>query len=397
MKLIYILAVMALLFAIPAVSAQSSWYGYNCQGYYGYGYSCIHDDNAEPKKQMDVAFTSSCDGGVVTNVITVLDAGDEAHVVVKQGGEAGDIITAGDTENDIFTFNGCDVDGLYIKVTQSGYARKEMLGEDTLSCSSCAPPPECVSDADCPSAERCLSGECVNVPCECGTVQNHQCVAYECCSDSQCSANELCQNHICNPKPAECTADAQCAADKYCNIPAGAAGGTCDDVTVGDCGQVENHAFVPYGYECGPEAGCPSCPQGAVCIDHTCKSGDVSCPTTGIVGDTKTCTATEGGQACANCDYEVTDPSGGKSTKKTDENGNFELSLDMSGAYQVTLFKDGQALKTIQVEAFKKSGPSEPEKPTAPDMTTPLLLLVFLLILLVLGILYWRSRDGKKK
>jgi len=258
--------------------------------------------------------------------------------------------------------------------------------------------PQCRADSDCPATQQCTDGQCVPVQCGCGMVQNHQCVAYDCCSDSQCAANELCENHACNPKPAECTADAQCAAAKYCDIPAGTAGGSCKDVTIGDCGKVENHAFVPYGYECGTEPGCPSCPQDSVCVDHKCVQAELSCPSTGTVGDSKPCEATENGVPCANCDYMVTDPTGKESSGKTDEDGNFDLPLTIKGTYTIALLKDGVVLKLIQVQAFPEAAPEEPVKPTSPGLDLGVMVaLLFVLLLLAVGlVLYWRSRGSKK-
>lgn len=427
MRLTYVMAVMALLMLVPSVYAQpylpyccggptgypvyqypwecfySCWdgcyvcdlseFGYSCEGYYGYHYSCSQDNDEKPKT-LDVTFSSTCDG----NLVTVGGGGNTAHVVVKD--TSLNIIAAGSTSNGEFTFSGCDMDDLYIKVTKSGYAMKELSGKDTVSCSECGQneTPGCTLDSDCLSSQECVSGECVNVPCDCGKVENHQCVPYACCSDSQCAADELCENHVCTKKPpAECTKDAECPAAKYCDIPAGQTGGSCRDVT-GNCGTVDNHVFVPYGYECGTESGCPSCQPGYACVDHKCIQNDVSCPTTGIVGDKKTCEAKENGKPCVNCDYVVTDPTGKNFTGKTDENGNFELPLNMQGIYKVALLKNGTIVKVIEVKAFPQAQPEEPEKPAAagPDLGAMIALLA-LLLLIVLGIVYWRSRGQKKK
>lgn len=431
MRIIYILAVMALLFTVSTAATQlpppgpyccgsptgtywSSYtecmnplncmagcfvcdfehFGYNCEGYYGYQYSCSQEDDDEPR-QLDVTFTSSCDG----NVVTVSGGGNDAHVFVKEGTE---IIAAGDTEDDVFTFDGCDMADLYIKVTKSGYARKEITGKDTVSCSSCGSQggtPECTVDDECLSTQRCLSGECVSVPCECGTVQNHQCVEYECCSDLKCGANELCENHVCNPQVPQCTVDDDCSALKYCDIPAGAAGGSCKDVTGGDCGKIENHAFVSYGYECGTEQGCPSCAPGVACIDHKCVQAAVNCPSTGTVGDKKACEAKENGVPCANCDYVITDPSGKESSGKTDEAGNFDLPLTMKGTYSIALLKDGAVVKIIEVQAFPKAQAEETKPPTVGLDLGALVLVLFLFLIVLIGlIIYWRSsRSARKK
>jgi parallel beta-helix repeat protein len=351
------------------------------------------DDDSSPRT-LSLGLESTCDG----NIVTVEGAGDEAHVVVKDSG--GNVVAAGQTSGDGFTFSGCGLEGLVIKATQSGYLPGTLLGVDTVSCASCGQNMTgCALDSDCLSSQRCTSGVCVNVPCECGAYENRQCMPYACCSDSQCAADELCQNHLCAKKPAfECTSDAQCPATKYCDKPTGAAGGSCKDVT-GQCGQVVNHAFVPYGYECGTETGCPTCPSGSSCESHVCMAkNDLSCPSTGIVGDRKTCAATENNQPCSLCDFVYTDPTGKNFIGRTDENGNFDLPLNMQGTYRVALLKDGAVVKVIEVKAFPQAQPQEPQKPaaTGPDMGMVLMLL-FLMLLVVLGIVYWRSRGQKKK
>ncbi|MFH0885042.1 MAG: NosD domain-containing protein [Candidatus Micrarchaeota archaeon] len=354
------------------------------------------DDDDIQTKPLSVEFTPGCRG----NVVTVDGAGGDAHVVVKDS--AGNVIAAGDTSGDEFTFSAdCGLEGISIKATQSGFLPGTLSGQDTVSCSECGvqnETPGCTLDSGCLSNQKCVSGECVSVPCECGTVENRQCVPYACCSDSQCAADELCQNHVCAKKPQfECTADTQCPASKYCDIPTGASGGSCKDV-MGQCGVVENHAFVLYGYECGSEPGCPQCDAGSSCSGHVCiPDSGLSCPTTGIVGDKKTCEAKENELPCANCDYVVTDPTGKNTTGRTDENGNFDLPLNTQGTYKVALMKDGAIVKVIEVKAFPQAQPEEPTKPAAngPDMGM-MLMLLFLLLMVAAGIIYWRSR-GKAK
>jgi parallel beta-helix repeat protein len=260
--------------------------------------------------------------------------------------------------------------------------------------------PECTSDSGCAVNEQCDGGICARIICECGEVKSHECVEYECCSDSNCGSGETCQNHACKGEEPkfECTSDQQCAATSFCQMPSGAAGGTCEQVEALPCGEVKNHKFVAYGYECGSEPGCQPCQPGYACANHQCIQNDVSCPSTGIVGDRKTCEAKRDGVACPNCDYVVTAPNGQKFGGKTDESGNFELPLDMKGTYQVALLKDGQPVRVIQVQAFPQAQPEQPEKPTAtgPDMSFLLWVLV-LFVLLVGGILYWRSMGSKGK
>ncbi len=260
--------------------------------------------------------------------------------------------------------------------------------------------PECTDDGQCAVNERCVQGSCERFPCECGEYRNHECVEYDCCSDSECAAGEYCYAHKCwEEEPEyECTSDSMCAGSEYCDIPAGAAGGSCEPVEAKPCGEIRDHAFVPYGYECGDEEGCPSCPSGEACLKHECVQADVSCPSTGMVGDSKTCEAREEGEICPACDYEVTSPDGRKFYGKTDENGNFELPLELKGTYQVTLLKEGQPVRTIQVQAFPQAEPEEPEKPTAGGPDAGMLLWAAVLVLAAAAFLvYWRSRGKKRK
>ncbi|MFH0885429.1 MAG: carboxypeptidase-like regulatory domain-containing protein [Candidatus Micrarchaeota archaeon] len=364
---------------------------------YAYGYDCSTPDNDEPSPDnpLDVSIDPSCDGTVITVTSGGAVPGADVDVIAQYGPS----IFSGTTDSNGQVTLDPDACGLTVRVYADKDGYNSYNGDPTtIDCGTCGPE-GCQSNDDCASDKKCNldTHECVGVPCECGVVQNHQCVPYACCSDSQCATGEICDNHICKEKPAfECTSDVQCAPTQYCDIPVGASGGSCKDVT-GQCGQVVDHAFVPYGYECGTEEGCPSCGNGFACVDHKCIQNDVTCPTTGLVGDKKTCEATENGQPCVLCDFVYTDPTGKNFTGKTDENGNFDLPLNMEGIYKVALMKNGTIVKIIEVKAFPQGQPPEPEKPgqAGPDLGA-MLALVVLLLLLVLGILYWRSR-GKKK
>lgn len=371
-----------------------SRFGYDCSGNYGYQYYCSQD-NDEKNPSLDVNIDTSCDG----NVVTVTSGGKNvanAHVSVKDI-SSGDLLASGDTDSSgQLKFSGCGM-RVDAKATKSGYL-SDIATESLESCNGCTPP-ECTQDSDCPSAERCVENECQPVPCECGKVENHQCVAYACCSDSDCGNGQYCSDHVCKDKESpECTQDADCDSNEYCDAPVGAAGGSCKEVQAGACGEVRDHAFFAYGYECGDEEGCPQCQDGYVCVDHLCVQNDVTCPSTGLVGDMKTCGATENGLPCANCDYVVTDPTGKNSTGQTDDSGNFDLPLNQQGTYQVALLKDGKVVKIIEVKAFPQAQPETPEKPSAagPDLFSLVWVFGLLLLLFVLLVIYWRGR-GKKR
>jgi parallel beta-helix repeat protein len=261
-----------------------------------------------------------------------------------------------------------------------------------VACGEC-PATQCTTDADCPSAEMCSQDlMCVPVPCPNGTVVDHKCQPYECNVDADCGSGETCQAHACMPGQPECSTDSDCPSTQYCDS------GSCKDVQAGACGEVRDHAFVPYGYECGTEPGCSLCPAGYVCIDHACLQNDLTCPSTGIVGQQTTCQAVENNESCVLCDIRVTGPDGKEFTGRTDENGNFELPLTLQGAYQVALLKNGTVIKTITVQSLPKTTPGEEQPPTAtgPDAASVLWLLIILLLAAV-GIIYWRRRGGGKK
>ncbi len=357
------------------------------------------DDDGGTTPALSLEFDSGCEG----NVVTVDGAGDGASVVVKDS--AGNILASGRTESDEFVFQGCGLEGISIKATMSGHLPGTLGGRDTVSCEECgienASPAGCAADGDCAINERCLDGDCVQVPCPCGQVQNHQCMPYECCADPDCAADETCESHSCVKKPDEgCKADGECPPAQYCDVPPGAASGSCKDVT-GQCGYVENHVFVPYGYECGSEEGCPACSEGFACVDHGCVQNDVSCPTTGIVGDSKTCEVKYDGEPCTGCEYVVTDPSGKNTTGRTDENGNFALPLGSEGTYKVALIRDGQVVKVIEVKAFPQAAPEEgaqPEKPAAEgdDAGMTALLALVVIAAIAVGAFYMMRGKGKK-
>ena len=159
-------------------------------------------------------------------------------------------------------------------------------------------------------------------------------------SDNDYSNGEVCTGHSCVQKqpsqqctpPGCCTSDSQCSDTQNClsatGGPASAtAPGKCNDIT--GCGLVQDHTITPY--QCGTQAGCPSCPTGSICTDNVCVSHGLTGPQTGFVGDNATVQATEGGASCANCQLQITDPTGKQLTGTTDSNGGFILPLTIQG------------------------------------------------------------------
>ncbi|MFN7991656.1 MAG: right-handed parallel beta-helix repeat-containing protein [Candidatus Micrarchaeia archaeon] len=347
----------------------------------------LHTPESPPSSnEFSVEVSSTCSG----NLVSVSNSGPVEGADVKvDGTPEGSTNSSGQAG-----FVGCGKTVL-VRVSKSGFDDKT-VEKALISCTQCVP--ECQNDTDCPSDKRCVQNKCVPIDCSCGKVQNHACAAYQCCSDSDCPSGQSCTDHACKPKLG-CTSDAQCADNQACDIPPGAAGGACKDIT-GQCGAAKGHKFVPYGYECGTEPGCPSCPQGRYCVEHKCLSNDITCPSTAVVGDNKTCLLTENDKACGpgqNCTALVTTPDGKQYSVNPDENGNVQVPAPLSGKIKVTLLKDGKVVKEVFIDVLPKSAPSEPEKPTAagPDMFSSLWLLV-LLVIVVLGVVYWRSRGQKK-
>ncbi|MEW6036024.1 MAG: hypothetical protein AB1529_05405 [Candidatus Micrarchaeota archaeon] len=319
----------------------------------------------DTKDEMDVAVNLSCGGNLVTVSDFALDPLEGAHVVVRDVSDAS-YVAVGDTGSEgTFAFDACGkkVD---IKITLSGYSAV-LQTMNLVECSECREG-SCTSDAQCPADQQCADGYCATLPCECGVADNHACIQYECCSDGDCPETQ------------------------YCDIPVGAAAGSCRDVS--GCGSVLNHTLVPY--RCGNAPDCPLCPEGYICINNGCLQGNVTCPATAIVGDQKDCSAMENGEPCVDCDYEVTDPTGKKSAGKTGENGSFLLPLSMAGAYNVTLLSNGTLLKTIQVNVLPGAGMDGADKGSLSFDFMPFVWLLAIIVLAALLVLYWRGRAPEK-
>jgi len=229
-----------------------------------------NDNEGEQKPPLSLRVASSCNG----TVVTVTGEGkpvNGATVVVIDTGSLYTVFTGTTNSSGQVTFEGCSME---VKV----YGRKSgYVPEDTVvmltDCGQCAPvPPECEFNSDCAADESCHGSVCTAVPCQDGEVVNHECVQYECTSDSNCGSGQTCEAHRCvTPSQPACVlpccdADADCSATQYCKMTTTAPNGVCTEVT--GCGTVENHALVPYA--CGSEVGCPSCQGGQKCENHVC-------------------------------------------------------------------------------------------------------------------------------
>ncbi|MFH1785871.1 MAG: carboxypeptidase-like regulatory domain-containing protein [Candidatus Micrarchaeota archaeon] len=301
------------------------------------------------------------------------------------------VVVNGDTigytdENGEIEFEGC-TDSVIIRATKSGY--DSALYKEDLDCDcseSGQEEPDCTTDQNCAYNEVCTSGECTPITCDCGTIQDHECVSYECCSDSECSTGYSCISNTCEQTPEdECSTDADCAETQYCS------NGSCLEVT-GDCGYIANHAFV--AYECGTDANCPTCTDG-LCINNECVANDLTCED-GLVGGTANCAATEDNAPCANCEYEVTTPDGQTLTGTTDENGNFNLPLNLVGTYTVSLIKGGVEVSSTEVTSSQTTVVDDDKPPVVGSDPMQFIFLAVILLLLAAIVIYWYSTRGKK-
>jgi hypothetical protein len=367
-----IMVVLALLIAVsPMVFAAPSLagFGYDCSGSFGYGYSCSETHHTA-SKTLTIEVSPSCDA----NVVTVTSGGDAlagAHVAVIDTSPIGGVIFSGDTNSDgIITFPGC---GMLVNVysSKSGYL-PESVEQQLISCGQCTPG-GCTADSQCADNQRCSNEACVAVDCSCGTVRGHTCSNYECCSDNQCSGGKVCTDHSCKEKPTTgggtctaptcCTADAQCAGSQNCLTVTGAPAsanskGQCHDIS--GCGAVENHQLVPY--QCGTGPNCPSCSQGQVCANNKCVGTSLNAPGTGSVGGSITILVLQGDGPCANCEVQITDPSGKVVILTTDADGHVVLPLTMQGAYTIALIKDGKVVNSVKVNANPAAAPPSGNK-----------------------------------
>ena len=354
------------------------------------------EPSTQKKPSLSLGFSSSCS----SNNITVGSGSplEGATVVVD-----GDIIGTSDSDGKI-TFPGCG-QTVTIDARADGYIPTGGIQETEISCGQCQAP-QCTSDSQCPDADTCMNQTCAPVSCSCGYAASHTCQNYECCADKDCPTGQVCTSHSCKPKqqqctpPGCCTADTQCGDTQNCLSATGApasatAPGKCNDIT--GCGSIANHVLTPY--QCGPAPGCPTCEQGSVCTNNICVPHDLKGPQNGFVGDNADVQATEGDTSCANCQLQITDPTGKNLTGSTDSKGGFVLPLTLQGNYTIALIKDGVTVKTLMIESLPKAPPEEQNPPTATGspMVWSILGLILLVIVVIVLIVYYMSRKGKKK
>ncbi|HSB46903.1 MAG TPA: right-handed parallel beta-helix repeat-containing protein [Candidatus Bilamarchaeum sp.] len=299
-------------------------------------------DEDTPQDSLSISFASQCSG----NTVTVSSNGEPvtaARVVI----DSSDVYYTGADGKAVFP--GCG-GSVTIEATKSGYSPAD-ASASPVACSECAPPPQNATNVTPPQPPQ---------------------PSYECMNDSQCMAAD------------------------YCDIQQNQTGGKCRPAA-GDCGQVRDHRFVPYGYQCGSEPGCPSCPSGQSCVDHVCVIYDLTGPETTFINGTAAVHATNSTAPCALCDLVIADPSGKTFTGKSDVAGGFAFPTPLKGIYNVTLLVDGKPYKSVLINALPQSQPPEPAKPTenAPAEQFPWWLLI-LVAILILFFIYTRRRKEKR-
>jgi hypothetical protein len=232
---IFVVLAMVLVMSSLSVAALPPGYGYLPPG-----------DGGETTKPLEIELDPSCEENVVTiyrkNTPETVSG---AHVTVTD--VAGGTVFSGDTDVDgQVTFEGC---GMTVRIyaSKSGWKADEQVF-DLIPCEQCEEEEE--------EGPVCGDGVCE----EGETTEN-------CPEDCPSAAAPPGAGEEGAPPEFECTSNADCEDAEYCAMAVGAAGGACEPVT-GECGYAENHVWVQY--ECGDEAGCPTCDAGFECIDHTC-------------------------------------------------------------------------------------------------------------------------------
>ena len=65
--------------------------------------------------------------------------------------------------------------------------------------------PGCKDDSVCSSDQKCKNSRCVDLECECGYAQNHQCQKYECCKKADCG-----EEKACDTTTHKCVSESEC-------------------------------------------------------------------------------------------------------------------------------------------------------------------------------------------
>jgi parallel beta-helix repeat protein len=190
-----------------------------------------------------------------------------------------------------------------------------------------------------------------------------------------------------------CTSDLDCLDDQLCDIPPGAAMGSCRNIT--GCGMATNHTLIPY--QCGAPS-CPPCGYGQICVANICRSYDLKGPASGFVGQNTSVQALKDNSVCVDCDIEITDPTGKTVNAKTDSAGDISLQLAYTGIYDVSYIENGTVVKSIEIQALPSAATEQPSRPTISigQALGSLWPFVLALVMIVAAMIYWRLRSGQK-
>lgn len=92
------------------------------------------------------------------------------------------------------------MNSLYFKCTENGGLENRT---ETIYF-TIYPDKECDEHDDCLGSQYCYEDECINLECDCGYADEHECVYYECCDFTECADDEQCSNHECVSIQCEC-------------------------------------------------------------------------------------------------------------------------------------------------------------------------------------------------
>ena len=152
-------------------------------------------NNEEEKSEFDVTLKYTCAGQSLTTTVIDHDTNDpvqNAHVMLSYLiSNYYRKINEGYTDSHGTLELTIPFEAEYkLSVTKEGYdSYKKIFNIDCTE--------ECLSDIDCPPDFICLNHSCSQLTCDCGYIENHTCINYDCCLDSDCDENEKCINHEC--------------------------------------------------------------------------------------------------------------------------------------------------------------------------------------------------------
>lgn len=79
---------------------------------------------------------------------------------------------------------------------------------------------ECCDNSACANTQKCDDNKCVDLRCgDCEYAEDHSCASYVCCEDKHCQSNQACRDNTCVPVCEDGTFYGECSPLKpyYCN------------------------------------------------------------------------------------------------------------------------------------------------------------------------------------